>query len=75
MYDSRPHVVEALRLVVCPFLFGGNFSQQRCGALRELMAGHASIKHFKRYGNVENAVFLSESATGTREGTGQTANR
>ena len=67
MYNPRPCVIETLRLVVCPLLLRGTCSKQCCGALRELVAGRTSVKHFQRYGNIENTVLLSKSAARTRE--------
>ena len=75
MYDPRPHNVEALRLVVCPNLLVGSSFQQRCGSLREVVSGLASVKHLERNCDVENAVFRPESSTWTRQRTGQPANR
>ena len=62
-------------MVVCPILLLGSCYKQCCGALRELVAGRASVKHFQRDGNVENTVPLSESSTGTSERSSQRANR
>ena len=75
MYDPRPHIVEALRLVVCPIPLVGSSFQQRCGSLREVVSGLASVKYLERNCDVENAVFLPESSTWTRQRTGQPANR
>lgn len=75
MYDPRPHIVEALRLVVSPIPLVGSSFQQRCGSLREVVSGLASVKHLERNCDVENAVFLPESSTWTRQRTGQPVNR
>ena len=47
MHDAQSYVIETLRMVVCPILLLGSCYKQCCGALRELVAGRASVKHFQ----------------------------